>query len=167
MSKDESGAPLISMGKLIKDLEQMSQAGIVMVLAARLEQSLEWILEGNMVPMPKEVRGKLFEGYGPLHSFSAKIDLCFAFGHITKDQRKTLLYIKAIRNFFAHSDDIVHFEHEDFQSSTKLKANPLKVNEQTYRASVKALAGELQQEINKAFLIKAVRYHKTKEANAR
>ncbi|MBB4342132.1 hypothetical protein [Rhizobium leguminosarum] len=162
--QDEVRAPVIGFEELIKDLNNMSEAGIVMVLASRLEQSLEWILEGHMIEMPKDVRDKLFEGYGPLHSFSAKIDLCFAFGFITREQRKTLLNIKQIRNVFAHSDVLMHFEHADFQANKKLAGNPLRVSERAYREAVSKCAGELQAESERLMLVRAVRqYSATKK----
>lgn len=52
---------------------------------------------------------ELFEGYGPLSSFSARISVAYALGLITKDMRNDLNYIRKIRNHFAHHPSEVSF----------------------------------------------------------
>lgn len=44
----------------------------------------------------------LFQGYGPLSTFSAKIALCHVFGFITEAMFHDLEIIRRIRNKFAH-----------------------------------------------------------------
>lgn len=47
----------------------------------------------------------LFEGYGPLASFSARIDVCLGLGIISLDECRDLHLIRKIRNTFAHEMD--------------------------------------------------------------
>ena len=46
---------------------------------------------------------ELFNGFGPLSSFSNRIECAFAFGFITLQQKNTLNFIKKVRNHFAHT----------------------------------------------------------------
>lgn len=45
---------------------------------------------------------ELFNGYGPLSSFSGKINCAFAFKIIDESVHRDLDYIRKIRNHFAH-----------------------------------------------------------------
>lgn len=51
----------------------------------------------------------MFSGYGPLSTFSAKIEIAYAFDLFEADMFRDLKAIKDIRNAFAHSKDVVHF----------------------------------------------------------
>lgn len=89
----------------------MTHPGTATMLAARLERPLEWIIQANMPNLSNRMRAKLFEGYGPFGSFSAKIDVALAFGFITAEDARVLAAIKDIRNEFAHAEDELHFHH--------------------------------------------------------
>ena len=114
----------------ITTLGQHAQAGRVMAFAAVVELDLERLLEAHMPALSKNLRAKLFEAYGPISTFSAKIDLCYAFGFITQDQHKTLTSIKAIRNKFAHAHTLIHFDHESVVNLPQ--ASPLNTSEEKY-----------------------------------
>jgi len=57
--------------------------------------------------MIKDVSNTMFSGYGPLASFSSKIDMAYSFGLITKSEAEDLHIIRKIRNECAHSIDTV------------------------------------------------------------
>lgn len=59
---------------------------------------------------------KLIRGAGPLSSFSARIDLLFAFGLVEENVFKDLHLIRKIRNKFAHEIDIHTFGTEPIMS---------------------------------------------------
>jgi hypothetical protein len=67
-----------------------------------IENLLEKLLRKAMV---STIKDELFEGYGPLNTFSAKIELAYGFGLISKNEKLDLHAIRKIRNEFAHSDD--------------------------------------------------------------
>jgi DNA-binding MltR family transcriptional regulator len=46
---------------------------------------------------------KLFEGFGPLSTFSAKIEFAFALGLLPRHVHTDLRTIKKVRNLFAHA----------------------------------------------------------------
>lgn len=73
--------------------------------AAQLDHRLRWLLEEAMPHLSKTLRDKIFEGFGPLSSFSARIDVAFAFGLIDGDLRADLHKMRDLRNAFAHSPE--------------------------------------------------------------
>ena len=99
-------------------LRKQTHAGTAIGLAAMLEQLVSVILVRNMPHLSNRLEPRLFEGYGPLGSFSAKIDVAFALGFITADESRTLHAIRKIRNTFAHSfDALIDFEHKDLEDA--------------------------------------------------
>lgn len=56
----------------------------------------------------KTLVANVFEGKGPLATFSAKIDVCTGLGNIVGDARHDLKIINTIRNGFAHSPTELH-----------------------------------------------------------
>ena len=75
----------------------------------RLDQRLKEALLKKMVPLSNTKIETLFEGYGPLNSFSSKIDVAHAFGLLSEENRTCLVTIKKIRNMFAHPTVFVDF----------------------------------------------------------
>jgi DNA-binding MltR family transcriptional regulator len=100
--------PLIDM---LKTLGPQTHPGAATLLAARLERVLEWIIQANMPYLSNRMKPRIFEGYGPLGSFSAKIDIARALGFIDENDSRTLHAIRDIRNKFAHADEELHFHH--------------------------------------------------------
>src|SRR5579862_7756007 len=75
---------------------------------------------------PIEQFDELFEGYGPLATFSAKIAVGTVLGLINKDMRHDLGIIKRMRNGSAHSYLPVSFDASPFRErcrSLKLTTN--------------------------------------------
>ena len=97
--------------KLVLDMGPKMDFASVIVLASRIERTLEFVIEGHMPLMSNKSKRTLFEGYGPLSSFSAKIDVAKASGYITMSQAKVLDTIRAIRNKFAHAEEDLHLDH--------------------------------------------------------
>jgi DNA-binding MltR family transcriptional regulator len=93
----------------VKDLHRRTQAGHALVGVSIMDNILKEALLARMVDLSNTTTADLFEGYGPLASFSAKIDVAFALGVISKETRGQLLLIKRIRNAFAHTTDYLDF----------------------------------------------------------
>jgi len=74
---------------------------IVMQLTAMLEYDLERCLVRKFRPLNRKLKKGLFEAYGPLSSFAAKIDLAFALDITTEATHKELHKMRKIRNAFA------------------------------------------------------------------
>lgn len=116
-----------------------------------------------MVNLKNDVRDKLFTGYGPLASFSAKIDMAFALGLIDAEQRKTLNHVRHIRNVFAHADELLHFNHPSFVGNKKLNGNPLKESEDAFNAATMKFVDEVKPSLETAALVRALHNRSTKE----
>jgi len=72
------------------------------------EDFLRELLEKHMVK--DTAVGDLFDGFGPLATFAARIKVAFALGLIDAQMEKDLNYIRKIRNEFAHSKEPISFD---------------------------------------------------------
>ena len=61
--------------------------------------------QSSMPNLSNVTKKKMFEGYGPLGSFSSKIDIAHALGFIDARASRSLHAVREIRNEFAHSED--------------------------------------------------------------
>jgi DNA-binding MltR family transcriptional regulator len=91
-------------------LGRQTHAGAAMIVAAALDRLLEEALVTKMVPLNREMRDKLFGDYGALRHFSAKIDVAFAVGIVSRDTFKLLTAVRKCRNLFAHTNGLLSFE---------------------------------------------------------
>ena len=62
----------------IRQLQTMVDAHYAIAGTAALDNSLRAALLTKMRPLSRHMRDRLFEGYGPLATVAAKIDLAFA-----------------------------------------------------------------------------------------
>jgi hypothetical protein len=88
----------------------MLDASFVLTTSAICEESLAGLIRINMRPLSETLKARLFTAYGPLGSFSAKIDIALGFSLITPNHAKDLHIIRRIRNEFAHSISAIHFD---------------------------------------------------------
>ena len=103
---------VIDIAKMISE-QQESDRGCVIFGAAILEDKLELLLRSYCRQDPqiiKRVVAPLFQGYAPLSTFSAKIQISFALGLIAERDFKALDLLRKLRNQFAHDKDIVSFQ---------------------------------------------------------
>lgn len=124
--------------KLLADLEQHGHAAHAVLVASILESRLATLLAAYMPNLSNRMQEKLFSGYGPLSSFSAKIDLAYALDLIPESLRRDLHVIREIRNEFAHSTVSIHFGSEpiktmllkfpDYKATTETKAVAFLIN---------------------------------------
>jgi DNA-binding MltR family transcriptional regulator len=100
-----SGAPQwqISQEDMIKLLAQQTEAGNALVIAGLVDDELQKLLLSAMRSMSNKMAERLFDGYGPLRDFAAKIDVAFAFKLIDEKTHTDLRVIKDVRNKFAHA----------------------------------------------------------------
>ena len=93
------------LSKAVNDILPRAHSNLVLVSSSRLERYLVQIIYGHMPNLSNRTKETLFKGYGPLATFSSKIDIAYALDLITDQDRTVLVAIKKIRNAFAHSDD--------------------------------------------------------------
>jgi hypothetical protein len=91
-------------------------AEAAIVAGSFLEVRLGFTLKSLFVQMPDRgdqskllTEAALFEGYGPLASFYAKIDLACALNILSTDMRLDFHIIRSIRNDFAHTVEGITF----------------------------------------------------------
>lgn len=97
--------------KMVADMSAAVQthAGEAIYGAALIEGELERLLLACMPTISNNLARRLFEGFGPLNTFSAKIDVSRALGLINEDTHRDLNTILAIRNAYAHPKERLHF----------------------------------------------------------
>jgi DNA-binding MltR family transcriptional regulator len=117
----------------IRAFQARTHAEIGLVGAAIIEQQLLRALLTKMRPLSGEMKKRLFDGYGPLSSFSAKIDLSYALQILNKDQYDDLTVIRRIRTQFAHAMPLVNFDSPEIRAHFK-SFNTLQAGETDYRA---------------------------------
>ncbi|SRR5216683_899646 len=117
----------------IRAHQARTHAEIGLVGAAIIDQQLLRALLTKMRPLSGEMKKRLFDGYGPLSSFSAKIDLCYALQIINKEQYDDLTVIRRIRTQFAHAMSLVNFDSPEMRAHFK-SFNTLQEGETDYRA---------------------------------
>jgi hypothetical protein len=81
-----------------------AHAGAVLAAAADLDIELRKAIESKMRPLNSDLKSRLFDGYGPLSTLSAKIDLAHALSITTPEIYRELRKIQNLRNKFAHPD---------------------------------------------------------------
>lgn len=95
---------------------------LAIVQTSYVERTLEDVILLHMVRLNKDEFNGLFDGAGPLSSFSAKTKVAYALGYIGKNTRAELDRIRAIRNVFAHSRLNLRFDTPEIRSECeKLK----------------------------------------------
>ncbi len=103
---------------------QMTHAGVAITAVAILDVQLERCLKRAMRPS-KSMYEQFFESFRPLNTFFSKIAMAYALRIITKDGYDELEKIRKIRNAFAHSSDLLHFESDSIAPLlAKLKRPP-------------------------------------------
>jgi DNA-binding MltR family transcriptional regulator len=104
----------------------MDDRTCAIILGAMLDNSLERLLLLHMEPLSKDERERLLYGGGPLSSFSAKIQIAFAFGLIGPKAKHDLDIFGEIRNVFGHAAHGVTFRNHSIKKRlTVLHAHPV------------------------------------------
>jgi hypothetical protein len=112
ISDEEAREIILSWGR-------RSDTEAAVVAATYLEDRLSFTIKSRFVKLPESgdtskhlTEAALFQGYGPLASFYAKIDIGFALGLYDNARRIDLHLIRSIRNDFAHAIEPMTFLNE-------------------------------------------------------
>lgn len=108
----------------VNDLLDESDRGAVILVAARIEDTLEWAIMQKMQPLLNDAEAKsaLFGAGGSNATFSAKINLAYALGVIDRDAKEQIGLIRVIRNGCAHSRLPIDFQRPEMQGICKTVA---------------------------------------------
>jgi len=96
----------------LQELGRATESAHVIWTVAIFDDCLEKILRHQFPRLTNNLAEKLFEGYGPFATFSAKIDVLVAMGVINGDIHRDLRVIRKIRNKFAHPKEPITFKSE-------------------------------------------------------
>lgn len=96
-------------------LDTETDRGCALMAAAFLDELLKKLLKSFLVDDQKSFNS-LFSGSGGLSTFSSRIDMAYLLGLIPLNVKRDLHLIRKIRNVFAHSMDIIDFNHPSIAS---------------------------------------------------
>jgi DNA-binding MltR family transcriptional regulator len=114
----------VQVAEAVQQALRFSQTTIVLVLNSVVEAAIERGIKSKMRPLSNTQDERLFEGYGPIATFSAKIDIGYALSVFDDKVLADLRVIKEIRNEFAHPERLVHFDDEALPALTTKFSNP-------------------------------------------
>lgn len=101
---------------LQREFDGTSDRAVAIVAGAFLDELLQELLCEFFVDQPASENKKLFEGTGPLATFSSKIEIAFRVGLVSKGEHRSLHTIRGIRNEFAHVLGDVSFETQSIRA---------------------------------------------------
>ena len=99
----------------IEELSPQANSRNAIFIAALLEDELQRLLLGSMPTISDILASRLFDDYGPLNNFAAKIDMARALGLIDVETYTDLRAIQAIRNTFAHAAGHLNFKSPEIE----------------------------------------------------
>ena len=91
-----------SYAETLNEIKKQRDRGAAIIAASVLEDHLLAAIQSRL-HRNDTIESKIFKGYGPLASFSAKIDLGFLLGLYSSTSHKQIHRIREIRNEFAHN----------------------------------------------------------------
>ena len=92
---------------LVKEFKDESDRSVIILALSYIEKYLEQFLKKRLID--HKLVESLFEGYAPLNSLSAKIDVSFSVGIISEEIHSELHRLRKIRNLAAHQDSKIDF----------------------------------------------------------
>ncbi len=99
-----------SIDPIILEMHSQNERGAAITGTVFLEQKLCEAIWEQWPPISRTMRERLFRGYGPLASFSSRIDVATAMGVLSNETRADFLQVKRIRNDAAHTGTPFSFD---------------------------------------------------------
>jgi DNA-binding MltR family transcriptional regulator len=97
-----------------KELESESDRGLAIISGSLLDEMLAILLQGFFIK-DEGFHDVLFGVDRPLGTFSSKVNLTYALGLISSDEKKEIDIIRKIRNDFAHSLQSISFSDQSIK----------------------------------------------------
>jgi len=109
MMRDTPGSDEIK--AILADLfSEKNDQAFAVTIAAILDGVVERTVRKKLVCLNKREEKELFDGTGPLATFSARIRIGYALGLFDRFIRDDLETIREIRNAFAHTKKVISFD---------------------------------------------------------
>lgn len=97
-----------------RELDDQNDRGAAIVGASLVDEHLRWALETRFIEDLSATRKDwIFNGNGPLATYSAKVELGYALGLYAEKLRSNLRQIGKIRNKFAHGIEATTFSNPE------------------------------------------------------
>jgi DNA-binding MltR family transcriptional regulator len=109
----------IDVREAISRLAYQTDRTLAIIGGSILEDAIETSIKYKFVRLSKRIDNTIFSGYGPLSSFSAKIDIAYALNLCGAGARSDLHSIRWIRNRFAHSIKEIDFGDQQVEARCK------------------------------------------------
>lgn len=106
-----------------EEINKQRDRGAAIIAFAVLEDHLVALIKSKLI-RDSTIEKKVFRGYGPLGSFSARIDIGFLLGLYDKDLHRELHCIRKIRNEFAHDLSPLTFKSKKIRDLCRLLELP-------------------------------------------
>lgn len=123
--------------KYMEMMNSESDRGSVLVSTAILDDTLSEMIKAKLVPSYNRNDGLISEGFSPLGSFAAKIEMAYRLGLIRENYKKSLNSLRKIRNDFAHASVKNGFDNQVTQQRIM---NIVECNRNVIDAIVEAVA---------------------------
>lgn len=105
--------------ELIASVKTESDRATALIYAANLDNRLKELLTAYFVDVGKDFTKSVYEGNGPLGTFSSKISLAYMSGLLSGPENHDLSLIRKIRNHFAHEEHGWDFSRQEIQGRCK------------------------------------------------
>jgi len=115
---------------ITKALSTQSDRALVLVGTSFLDEALDGLLRARFsarMTRPKSLTKTLFEGYGPLATFSAKIHIAYCLDLMEEWMYRDLNTIRKLRNTAAHSVEEIDFSSDAVTRLTSQLFGPVHV----------------------------------------
>lgn len=120
MASTENVNLLKRFSEISKSLEAESDRGCVLVVSSLVENALEEQIIARLIPkIGKDDELMSHSNYGPISTFSAKINLAYRLGIIPTHERKIYHQLRELRNTCAHQIDQQDFGKLHFKDRIK------------------------------------------------
>ncbi len=114
--------------KALAGSTDISDQALALLNATMVERTLEQVILSRMTRLKRKQRIELFEGMGPLSSFSAKIKMAHALAILGPRAMADIEIIKEIRNAFAHSFHPLTFKRKEIAAYCNKLTAPKRVS---------------------------------------
>ena len=98
--------PFSKLREVFEQMFPVSQAAIAIYISQIVENILEISLTSKLTISSNTFYDRLFKGYGPLNTFTSKIDMARALEIVDEETYNTLRILKSIRYKVAHPAEL-------------------------------------------------------------
>ncbi len=102
MTEATKDLPFSETREAVKGMDTLTHTAVAIFMSETVENTLTSKIMSKMTISSNNFFDRLFEGYGPLSTFNAKIDIARALAIVDEETYNTLRILKGIRNAFAH-----------------------------------------------------------------